>query len=128
MSGVGLFQPVIGTPGLASTDTGSGKVVGVIGAGAGAASAGGASSGSSQASQAKPHVTVTAPQPHGATGGSQGAMGGSFLGPGLLPLTSVPSKVSSSEAAANWLRSAQTETPAGGSSAVQKAAVRYWYN
>ncbi|WAR23670.1 CFA36-like protein [Mya arenaria] len=78
--------------------------------------------------QTQPTVTVTTPggatgtMPIGA-GTSDGTSGLSqtVLGQGLLPLTSVPSKVSSSEAAANWLKSAQTES-SGGDQAVQKAA------
>ena len=46
------------------------------------------------------------------------------VGAGLEPKSKLPG-ISSSEAAANWLKSAQTETAGGGasSSAVQKAAV-----
>ncbi|KAL4238980.1 Cilia- and flagella-associated protein 36 [Mactra antiquata] len=45
------------------------------------------------------------------------------VGPGLLPMTKLPG-ISSSEAAANWLKSAQTEsaTGPGSSDAIQKAA------
>ena len=46
------------------------------------------------------------------------------VGAGLQPKSKLPD-ISSSQAAANWLKSAQTETTGGGapSSAVQKAAV-----
>lgn len=70
----------------------------------------------------KPGITVTD------TSGGKGdaAMGTGLLGPGLLPLTNVPTKMSSSEAAANWLKSAQEESTGGApSDAVQKAAVSW---
>ncbi|WAR20105.1 CFA36-like protein [Mya arenaria] len=65
-------------------------------------------------------ATGTMPIGAGTSDGTSG-LSQTVLGPGLLPLTSVPSKVSSSEAAANWLKSAQTES-SGGDQAVQKAA------
>ena len=50
------------------------------------------------------------------------------VGAGLQPKSKLPD-ISSSQAAANWLKSAQTETTGGGapSSAVQKAAVSIVY-
>ena len=64
----------------------------------------------------KPGITVTN------ASGDTARVPASLLGPGLLPLTRTP-QMSSSEAAANWLKSAQTENTTGGTDAVQKAAV-----
>ncbi|XP_052275295.1 cilia- and flagella-associated protein 36-like isoform X2 [Dreissena polymorpha] len=73
----------------------------------------------------QPKIEVTSPigTTKGATGSQQGAgLSQTVLGPGLLPMTNVPSKVSSSEAAANWLKQAHTETTSVGPGAVEKAA------
>ena len=58
-----------------------------------------------------------------ASGPSQPSIDQTLIGPGLLPMSKVP-QISSSQAAANWLKSAQDETSnTGQSEAVQKAAV-----
>ncbi|XP_053378212.1 cilia- and flagella-associated protein 36-like [Mercenaria mercenaria] len=100
-------KPVVGTPGISVsmyTEQGSGVSASTGQASAGKTAAGG---GTSKA----------------APGSSQPSVDQTLIGPGLLPMTRVP-QISGSQAAANWLKSAQDETSTnqGQSDAVQKAA------
>lgn len=114
-----ISQPVIGTPG--------------IGVSVQKEQESGITAGSGQVTAKKtPDSTTGASKPPDSSSGaskatsstSQPSINQTMVGPGLLPMTKVP-QISSSQAAANWLKSAQDETTnqQGQSDAVQKAAV-----